>query len=174
MTKPNAFTIRETDAYPTIQGFNPKYGVNTGILPFNVVGTNFRTGATVTITNGTTNKTVKGTATATIIIQCSLPLSGLPFGMYNLTIRNTDGSFVNIPNAFTVNNPAPTITTLTPASGYNTSALTIAIAGSKFVSGCQVSLVNGSTVIPGIITSLYQTRRSPVHLHCPVATPWYL
>ena len=158
VTKQNAFTVRETGAYPTILDFNPNSGVNTAVLPFTIIGRNFRTGATVTITNGTTNKTVSGTVIATLIIQCSLPLSGLPFGSYNLTVRNTDGSSVNVPDAFTVNNPAPTITTITPASGYNTGSLAVAIGGSKFVSGCQVSLVNGSTAIPGFITSFTSTK----------------
>ena len=158
VTNPDAFTIKQTEAYPTITGFYPHSGINTGMIFFSVTGDNFRTGATVTITNGTANKTVSGTVISPIVIQCTLPLSGLPFGLYNLTIRNTDGSFVNVPDAFTVNNPAPAITTLTPASGYNTSSITVAIAGSKFISGCQASLVNGSTVIPGTVTSYTGTK----------------
>ena len=157
-TKPNAFTVRQTDPSPTITDFYPYAGINTGFLPFSVVGKNFRTGATITITNGTRAKTVTGTVISPIMIQCSLPLSGLPFGLYNITVQNTDSSNITQPDAFTVNNPAPTITTLTPAFGYNTSSLPVAVAGSKFVSGCQVSLVNDSTIIPGTVSGFTTTR----------------
>ena len=158
VTKLNAFTIRETGAYPTILSIQPNSGINTAVLPLTIIGTNFRTGATVTITNGTTSKTVSGKVTGTIIIQCSFPLTGLPFGLYTITVKNTDESFVSIPDAFTVNNPDPIITTLTPASGYNTGSLPVAVAGNRFISGCQVSLVNGSTVIPGTITAFTSTK----------------
>ena len=155
-----AFTVLSSGSDPVITSFTPVSGLNTAAMPFTINGTNFRTGVTVTITNGTTNKTIVGTLTGTTVIKCPLPLTGLPIGIYNVTVRNTDGSNVTRPDAFTVNNPAPIITALTPASGYNTGSLPIAVAGSKFVSGCQVSLVNGSTVIPGTITSFTATKFS--------------
>ena len=148
-----AFTILSSGTDPAITSFTPVSGLNTAALPITINGTNFRTGVTVTITNGTTNKTVTGTLTGSTIIKCTLPLAGLQIGLYNVTVRNTDGSNVTRPDAFTLSNPAPMITTLTPASGYNTGSLPVAIGGSKFVSGCEISLVNGSTVIPGTITS---------------------
>ena len=158
VTKMNAFTLQQTGSYPMIAAFTPTSGLNTAALPFTIVGANFRTGATVTITNGTTNKTVAGTLTGTAKITCSLPLTGLQVGLYNLTVRNTDGSTVTQENVFTVTAPAPTITILTPVSGYNTGSLPVVIAGTKFVTGCQVELVNGGTVIPGAISLCTATK----------------
>ena len=153
-----SFTVLNPGTDPTIASFSPGSGVNTAALPFTITGTNFRTGVTITITNGTANKTVAGTLTGTTTIKCSLPLTGLPIGLYNVTVRNTDGSNVTRPDAFSVSNPIPIITTLTPASGYNTGSLPVAVAGSKFVSGCEVSLVNGSTVIPGTVSGFTGTK----------------
>ena len=159
VTKLNAFTIQQAGPYPIIASFNPDSGVNTAALPFTINGTNFRKGATLTINNGSTNKTVTGTVTGTTVIKCSLPLTGLPIGKYNLTVRNADdGSSCTLENGLTVTNPIPIITTLTPTSGHNTGSLMVAIAGSRFVSGCQVSLVNNSTIIPGIISGFITTK----------------
>ena len=157
-TKLNAFTVTSPAIDPAITNFTPATGVNTAALPFTINGTNFRTGATVTITNGTTNKTVAGTLTGTTKITCSLPLTGLPIGVYNLTVRNTDGSNVTRPNAFTVTNPTPTLTTITPVSGFNTSSIPVTISGTKFVTGCQVTLVNRSTTIPGTVSAFTATK----------------
>ena len=154
VTKKNAFTVQQSGTDPTISGFTPTSGVNTAALPITITGTNFRTGAAVTITNGTTNRTVAGTLTGSTTIKCSLPLTGLPIGMYNLTIRNTDGSSVTQENVFSVNNPTPAISTISPVSGYTTGSATVTINGAKFVTGADISLVNGSTRITGSITSL--------------------
>ena len=137
-TKPNAFTVQQAGFSPIITSYTPDSGVNTAALPFAINGTNFRKGATVTITNGSTNKTVAGTLTGTTVIKCSLPLTGLPIGLYNLTVRNADdGSSCTWENGLTVTNPAPSITSFTPGSGYNTGSLSVAISGSRFVSGCR-------------------------------------
>ena len=156
--KMNAFTVQQSGTFPTISSLSPTSGTNTGASPFIINGTNFRAGATVIITNGTTNKTVAGSVTGSTRISCSLPLTGLPAGLYNVTIRNTDGSFVIRQDAFTVNNPAPLITTISPSSGYTTGSSVITIPGSRFMEGAAISLVNGSSLIPGSITSFTPTK----------------
>ena len=158
---PNAtksFTVISPGTDPTIAGLTPASGVNTAALPITITGTNYRAGATVTITNGTTNKTISGTLTGNTVIKCSLPLTGLPYGLYNVTIRNSDGSNVTRENGFTVSNPVPAITSVTPISGYNTGSVMATIAGTKFTSGASISLVNGSTTITGTVTSLSATK----------------
>ena len=157
-TKQNAFSVLSPGSDPTITGFTPTSGVNTAALPFTINGLNFRTGATVTITNRTTTKTVTGTVSGNTSIKCSLPLSGLSFGIYNLTVRNTDGSSVTRENEFNVTNPVPSISTFTPMSGYANGPVTVTISGSKFVSGAGISLVSGGSSIPGSITSFTNTK----------------
>ena len=155
-TKP--FTVFSPGSDPTITGFTPTFGVNTAALPITITGTNYRKGTTVTITNNTTSRTVTGTVTGNITIKCSLPLIGLPFGLYNLTVRNTDGSSVTRENEFTVNNPAPTISSVTPSTGYTPGSVTVTVSGSKFVSGAGILLVNATSYLPGAVTSFSTTK----------------
>ena len=157
-TKNNAFTVQQTGTDPTIASFSPISGVNTAALPFTITGANYRAGATVTITNGTTNRTAPGTLTGSTKVTCSLPLSGLPIGVYNLTVKNTDGSFISQQDAVSVTNPAPSITTISPTSGYSPGSTVVTVTGSKFVTGVNLSLVRGGTSIPGSVTSFASTK----------------
>ena len=156
-TKTNCFTVLSPGTDPTFSGIIPKTGLNTADQAVTISGTNYRTGATVTITNNTTMKTVTGTLTGQTTIRCTLPTKNLPIGLYNLTIRNTDGSNITSLNAFTVTNPVPTVTKVSPVSGYNTGTATVTITGTKFVSGLSLVLVNGSTTVPGTVVTLSQT-----------------
>ena len=157
-TKPNCFTVKASGINPSISNISPTTGINTAALPVLINGTNFRTGVKVTITNGTTTKTVSATSSSNIQIKCSLPLTGLPIGLYNLTLSNTDGSTVTQQNAFTVNNPTPTITAINPISGYNLRSVQVAISGTNFVNGVQTLLDNGSTSLPGLVSSKTATK----------------
>ena len=152
-TKLNAFTVNPADKTPTIQNFTPESGVNTAAFPVIINGTYFRKGVTVTITKGNTTKTVPGTIVSATQLRCSLPLTALPIGLYNLTVQNSDGTSGFWENAFRVSNPTPKISSVTPPTGYNTSSIPVTVTGTGFVTGCTVTLVNNSTTIPGSISS---------------------
>lgn len=151
-TKVNALTVTPIGSYPEIHNFTPNTGLNNNTVTVTINGTNFRSGAKVTITNGTVNRTAVPTFVTDVQIQCPMPLIGLPYGIYNLTALNSDGSDFTIPGAFTIMNPAPVITGITPAKAFNTSLVQVRITGTNFTSGCTVHLTNGSTIIPGIIS----------------------
>ena len=157
-TKQDAFTVNSPGDYPAITTFTPASGINTAALPMTITGTNFRSTPTITITNNTTSRTVTGTVTGNTTIKCSLPLTGLPIGQYNLTVRNTDGSSVIRENEFNVTNPKPSISTVSPSSGYANGPVTVTISGSKFVSGAGISLENSTSSVPGVVTSFSATR----------------
>ena len=156
-TRSKIYTVRASGTDPIIGTFTPTTGVNTAAIPFMINGTDFRTGATVTITNGTTSKTALRTLAGTTKITCSLPLTGIQIEVYDLTVRNTDGSSAIRTGAFTVTNPAPTVTTVSPVSGYNTGSVPITISGTKFCTGASILLTNGSTVVSGSVRSLSAT-----------------
>lgn len=103
-------------------------------------------------------KTVPPHSIGTDQIRCTLPLTGLSHGLYNLTVTNTDGSPATSQTPLEVMNPAPAITALSQVTGYNTKTIRIVITGSDFVSGCTVALINGSSAIPGIIYSFKATK----------------
>ena len=156
-TKLNCFTIQSSGTDPWIVNITPDAGVNTATLPATILGGNFRTGATITIVNGPSSKTFPGTLIGTTKLTCNLPLTGMPIGLYDLTVRNTDGSNITRPTAFLVKNPDPAITTLNPISGYITAPIRVTITGSKFVSGAEIILVNNSSTVNGSVISLSAT-----------------
>ena len=84
-TKTNGFTLRAPSTDPTITSFTPTSGPNTAPLSsFTVTGTYFRAGATITIANGSTTKTVAGTmSNGGTTLKGTLPLKDLPIGNYS-------------------------------------------------------------------------------------------
>ena len=156
-TKVNAFTVNSPSDSPTIVNCSPASGVNIAVQPCVLNGTNFRAGATVTITNRSSTKTVAATSVTSSQLKCSLPLTGLPIGLYNLTVLNTDGTNATEPGAFTVLNPRPTVTVVTPVSGYNTGTVMATITGTKFVQGASIILTNQTRNIIGTVISVSAT-----------------
>jgi len=157
-TRSNIFTILLGGPKPVITDLSPSQGINTATLAVTINGTNFRDGVTVSITNGSVTKTAAGILTDSTRVNSSLPLTGLPVGLYTITVRNTDGSNATLQNVFSVISPAPSITSIAPTSGYNTTEIQVAITGKTFVSGCSATLVNGSTTIPGTVISFGSTK----------------
>lgn len=151
-TKTNAFTVKSSSPYPTITDFSPMTGTNISTLQFYINGADFRTGMTVTISNKTTTKTATGVVMNETRYKCILPLVGVPLGQYTVTVRNTDGTENTSASTLAIINPTPGIVSLTPLSAFNTSPITITITGTNFVSGLEVSLVNSSTIIPGVVS----------------------
>ena len=120
---PNAtrsFSVQAPDLTPEITEFSPKSGVNTAALPITITGREFRKGATIILMNGSISKSVAGTLNGSTMIKAPLPLKDLPYGLYNLTVTNTDGSSDTRPNGFQVMNPEPKISGITPSTGYTT------------------------------------------------------
>jgi YD repeat-containing protein len=150
---------------PTISLVSPTpvtYGVTTS-RALTINGTNFVAGATVTI-GSLTGVTVTGsTATAGVpFVQVSAtrlsvwwPTAGLAPGAYAVTVTNpaaAGGLSVSAVGGFTVVEPLPTISLVSPASvTYGvTSTSSITISGTNFVLGATVTVgsLTGATV-PG-------------------------
>lgn len=93
LTRQNAFTVLPPGDAPVINGISPASGFNTANLPVTITGSRFNS-PTVTLTQGSISRVASNTAgrtqTATTLFV-TLPLSGLPGGIYNLTIRNSNG-----------------------------------------------------------------------------------
>ena len=154
---PNAskpFSVQTPISIPTITTFTPGSGVNTAPLSVTITGTEFRKGATVTITNRSTTATVAGTLINTTTIKVSLPLKGIPAGLYNLTVTNTDGSSATQENNLTVVSGTPSVTKVNPVSGYNTGTAQVTVTGTNFGTGASIVLVKGGTSITGTVVSL--------------------
>ena len=93
---------------PTISYVNPASGFNNGNLPVTITGLNFRT-PKVYLNQGSLLKLATPTAgkvsTATLL-YVTLPLTGIPGGLYNLTVSNSDGVNVTGQDIFYVTDQA--------------------------------------------------------------------
>ncbi|MBI1820696.1 MAG: VCBS repeat-containing protein [Nitrospirae bacterium] len=161
VTLTNGFTV--AGPQPTITSLNPatvSYGV-TASRAIAINGTNFVSGATITV--GTLSGTTVTSATATASVPYSYnsssilyfwwPNTSLPIGTYNVTVTNPasqGGLSVTLTNGFTVAAPQPTITSLNPATvSYGvTTSRAILINGTNFVTGATITVgsLTGSTV----------------------------
>ena len=101
-TKENAFTVLDSGTAPIFALISPASGINTGNLPVTITGSNFNN-STVFLNQGSVLKQAtetKGKKSSTTTLYVTFPLSGLPGGLYNLTIRNLDGVNATAENIF--------------------------------------------------------------------------
>lgn len=137
---------------PTYGSRTPTVGVQNVPVTINITGNYFQPGATVLYWQGTTTVlAVTGVNVPTrTIITGTLPIDATtPIGYYNITVMNTDGKMmVNRTNAFQIwAVAAPTISTVSPASGARKTDVLVTITGTNFVSKPTVYLYNGTTRI---------------------------
>ncbi|HWQ65749.1 MAG TPA: IPT/TIG domain-containing protein, partial [Methanospirillum sp.] len=133
----------------TVTGITPSSAPITGPVTItNLAGTNFETGATVTLTQlGSAPISATGiTVISPSQISCTIPITGAKGGLYDLTVQNPGGTFVTKPSAFTViTNQGVSIGATSPSGGTNSIDRLIIIKGTNFRTGATVILTNGIT-----------------------------
>ena len=83
-------------------------------------------------------------------------------GIVSLTVLNTDGNGVQLPQAFTYRAPAPVVSSLSPVKGPASGSTDVTINGSNFKAGVSVSV----DTLQATIISVTATRivaRMPAH-----------
>jgi len=154
-TYPSVYTYIAT---PSFSSINPNTGDSFGGLPVTITGSDFVSGATVTI---------NGLPLSDIVVTAS-SISGvtpaLPVGTYDIEITNPDGYAVTAANGFTVDlAPAPTLTNINPNITDARGGDTVIITGNNFIVGATVTLngtaltsvsVDNSTTITATIPAL--------------------
>jgi hypothetical protein len=137
---------------PTVSSITPSSGIKgTTVSISNLVGTGFQTGAVVNLSrSGNQNITASGVMASPSQIICSIALpSDSATGTWNVMVTNLDGRSGTLSNGFTVTNPAPAVTSITPAVGQNGSVVNItSLSGTGFMTGATVKLYNGTFDIP--------------------------
>jgi hypothetical protein len=122
----------------------PGSGVGPGTVNItNLGGANFQPGATVRL-----SKSGQADINATNVvivnagkITCTFDLTGAAGGAWDVTVTNPDGRSGSLPSAFTVAFAAPTVTSITPASGNNDGVVNItSLVGTNFRTGAAVRL----------------------------------
>jgi hypothetical protein len=139
---------------PTVTSLTPASGpTGTTVSITNLAGTGFLSGATVRLTK-TGSSNITGTSVTVVSatqITCQFNLAGAATGAWDVVVTNTDQQSATLVGGFTVLNPAPTVTAITPSSGNRGWPVSITnLAGTGFASGATVKLTRtGSSDIAG-------------------------
>jgi uncharacterized membrane protein len=127
---------------PTLTSFSPAFStVGAGALTLTLNGSNFLSTSTVTYNGVAHPATYVSAGTLTITLSAADQTAA---GSYAVVVTNPTPGGGNSSLSFPVNNPAPTLTSFSPAfSTTGASALTLTLNGSNFVSTSTVTY-NGS------------------------------
>ena len=137
-----SFTINPVSA-PMLTSVAPATAtVGGAAFTLNLTGTGFVAGATVNF--GTNPAITPSSITSTQIVATISAADITTAGMVNVTVTNPAGGGTSNAQTFTINNPAPTATSLSPTSATaGGAAFTLTINGSAFVSTSAVKF-NGA------------------------------
>src|SRR5262249_2828301 len=128
---------------PTLTGISPASAIaGSGQLTPPVTGTNF-TNNSVAQVNGASRSTTFVSSTQ---LTATLTASDLgSAGLLAITVTNASTGSTSSPLTFTVNNPAPSLTSISPNTALaGGAAFTLTANGSNFVNGSVVQ-INGSS-----------------------------
>jgi len=137
----NVFTV--TEVAPTLTSITPNTGTNNGPVTTTLVGTNLAPQDTVKLQMGGQPDILGSTLTSVTHTQagCTFDLTGVASGAWNVVLTDLSGSTATIPGGFTVTNPPPTVTAITPNSGAANTVVGITnLAGTGFLSGASAKL----------------------------------
>ena len=156
---------------PTFTSNAPATGARGAAPGLTITGTGFQPGATVTYTRAPTTISLTNVnvvsptqITGTLVIP-----AGATTGLYNVTITNTDSSTVTSANRFTVTNPPPTVTAISPVQGRDGMVVSpVVVTGTNFLTGAQVRLYRGTTLI---YTAPAVTVNSPTQITTSFTLP---
>ncbi|HVU48850.1 MAG TPA: IPT/TIG domain-containing protein [Terracidiphilus sp.] len=139
---------------PTVTGVSPNSGTTAGGTSVTITGTNFVSGATVTIggaaaTNVTVVNSTKITATT--------PAGTASAAAVTVTVGGQSGS---LPSGFTYLAP-PTVTSLSPSSGPLAGGTSVTITGTNFASGTTVTFGGAAATNITVVNSTTITATTP-------------
>jgi len=129
-----ATTTPASGPAPVISGITPNSGTTGFTVSItNLAGTNFQTGATVKLA-GVDGASVRASDVFVTgeKITCMLSLYDLKAGNYNVVVTNPDGQSDSLAHGFTVNEPGPVVSRITPSEGMIGQITDLAITGSSF------------------------------------------
>ncbi|HXY23731.1 MAG TPA: IPT/TIG domain-containing protein [Candidatus Acidoferrum sp.] len=134
-TTAQTFTVN--NAAPTLTSINPTSTTTGTGVTMTLTGTNFVSGSTV---NFGANVLVPTSQTA-ISLQVTVPAADVATaGPINVTVTNpAPGGGTSTAQTFTVNNVAPTLSSINPTSTTAGTGVTMTLTGTNFVSGSTVN-----------------------------------
>jgi len=128
---------------PIVTSISPSSATSGDSISLTISGANFTAGSTVALSlSGQTS--IVGTNVSVVSssqITCDFSLANAVSGLWAVTVTSADGRSGSLPSALNVSYAAPTITSITPATGLNNAAVSITgLIGTNFRSGAAVKL----------------------------------
>jgi hypothetical protein len=160
-TLTSGYTYVVINPVPTVTSISPTSGTTLGGTAVSLTGTGFLAGATVSL-GGTaaTGVTVVNSTTITATTAAHAA------GTVSVVVTNTDGKsgILTIGYTYVVINPAPTVTSISPASGTTAGGAAVSITGAGFLGGATVKL--GGTAATGVtvVNSTTISATTPAHI----------
>lgn len=136
VTNPDAANATTTYTYqlaPTVSSVTPANGPMSGGTVVTVNGSDFLAGATVDI--GGSACTVSAVTATTITCTTTSHSTGA----VTVTVTNTDNQSGTLATGFTFD-PAPTLSSISPALGPSSGGTSLTLTGADFVAGASVSI----------------------------------
>lgn len=127
--------VYSTDPAPTVTSISPASGSMAGGTPVTITGTNFSTGATVTIGGAACTSPLVVNATT---ITCTTGARAA--GTVNVVVTNPDTQTGTGVSLYTYLQPAPGVSGVAPATGPTAGGTTIAINGTGFLPGASITV----------------------------------
>jgi hypothetical protein len=148
-TRPDEFQVNLPA--PTITLASPTSGTNENTTSITITGTNFQTSGTTLVTLeaggqdtiSCTGVSVNSSTEITAVVPANKAID-----TYDLKVTNPDSQYVTNSSAFTVNNPVPSVTSITPASMINNDTQSVTVLGTNFRTGVTVKI--GTTSVTGV------------------------
>ena len=129
---------------PSLISISPNSGTPNSMVNVTLTGSNFSSSATISFSgSGITASNVMFTSSTTITATFTIDVAA-PTGGQIVTV--TTGGFMTMNNVqFMVNPPAPTLTSIVPASGSQGTAVPVTLMGTNFFSPIQSINLSGGT-----------------------------
>jgi hypothetical protein len=146
---------------PVISGITPNYGTEGDSVSIsNLAGRNFQPGATVKLSDATGLVFIASGVLATDTkITCIINLNGASVGKADIVVINPDGQSATLTDGFTVYEPGPVVTSVTPGEGMIGQTLDLSITGKNFKDPSVVFLTKGTAEIhPGNVKRISATQ----------------
>ncbi|HZD31548.1 MAG TPA: IPT/TIG domain-containing protein [Candidatus Angelobacter sp.] len=145
------FTVTGTKSTPTLTSVTPNSGTQGTAVNVTLAGTNFIAGATVgatgsgiTVSNVTVASGTQITATLTLAANATL-------GPSSISVTTSGGVSNTVP--FTVNAAVPTLTSVTPNSGMQGTAVNVTLTGSGFITGATVGTTGSGITVNNVVVA---------------------
>lgn len=152
-------------AGPSITSITPNTGSTAGGTAITISGSNFKSGATVTIGGAAASNVVFVNASTLTAVTPLGPTNEQATQPKDVTVTNPDGQSATRSGGFTYTVPPLAVDTISPASAPPAGGVTVTITGAGFSSAVTSSVTFGGTAATNVtvVNAVTMTAVAPAH-----------